>query len=361
MNNTTIRQALEQIPLPYLITDTQFQVLWCNSCMQEQYGWLNTSEAFHALLFGYDQEELCRSLQSQKKALSLDCRLPMTSLTLTVSPIDENEFLVLFAGQSLPELRQETSLTVFNKSLRTPLMQLFGGLATMSHRLDAKHLPYLQSMTRDCYQMLRSCISIAEYGEYINGESTLKKEYQELGRWIHGQLEPAISMLQGIGITLTYTPPEKSIFTNFDSEKMAMVLFSLISNSCMFCESGGKIHVTVTTQEKNAVISISDNGRGIPAEEISHVMEPYYSNGGQNSNLGLGLPLSKSIMEQHGGSLSLQSAIDIGTTITLSLPIQQAMPSGTLALRAPIAPYDEDRFSKRTIFLSVVMPPEEYL
>ncbi len=367
MNLNPICLALEQLQLPYLITDSTFRILWRNSCLQERYSWLSLSPTLDSLLYGYNKVQLLQELLTQKEPLTLNCRLPLLAVTMTLSLLpnceDEPQILVSFTGQPNLKDQQTSLLSSFHQNLSAPISQLFSTLSMLNHRLDEEYIPYLQSMTRDCYRMLRTCISVSEYSEYLGGTAALKKEYQELGRWLKDQLEPAIPMLERSGITLTYTLPEKPIFTAFDSEKLAVVLFSLLSNSCMFCEQNNSIHVTLTAREHNAILSISDKGRGIPAEVLPHVLEPYFSRGldeTEQPGIGLGLPLSQAILEQHGGTLALQSVQDEGTTVSISLPIRQELSSSTLPLRSAVASYGSNRYNKRNIFLSAVLPPEEF-
>jgi len=292
----------------------------------------------------------------------------MVNMTLTLSaqgdPLSLHpEYIVIaFTGAVSVKDSQNLSLTAFNQALRAPIRGLFGSIALLEHHLDEEYSSQLQSMNKECYQMLRACVSISEYTEYLNGTANLKKEAQNLCLWLKEQLAPLIPLLERNGFHLSYQLPEEDIICFFDSSKLSLVLFSLISNSCLFCDGQNTIKISVIRKEHTVRILLSDEGYGIPAEIMPKVMEPYFSRGldeDSKPGIGLGLPLSRAIMEHHGGTLTLQSTQDEGTTVALTLPLDASPLPSILPLRAAVPRYGNDRYAKHLIFLSTVLPAEE--
>ena len=109
-----------------------------------------------------------------------------------------------------------------------------------------------------------------------------------------------------------------------DSKRLHQMLLNLLSNALKFTPSGGEITIEVFRRGSDIAISVSDTGIGIRAEDIPKVLEPF----GQVESLmsqkhkgtGLGLPLTKELAELHGGSLTMESNVDAGTTVTITLP-----------------------------------------
>ncbi len=359
MNSIHIRQALEQLPLPYLITDRDLHILWSNDCLKEQYPYFNVCNDLSSLLLGYKREELYVKLQTGK-TLSLGCRLPMIPLTFSFSLLNEEEILVTLTP--VPGIEKNTTLAAFNRNLKAPIHGLLGSISLLNHCLDEEYLPQLQTMSRDCYQMLRACMSISEYHEYISGSANVELQHLDLCDFLREELDRTAISFRHMGIHLTYSLPEEAVTLPFDPEKIAIVLHSLLSNSCMFGESDNEIHVSLSCNDKYAKVIVSDQGHGIPAEKLSQVMEPYYSQGldeDDHPGLGLGLPLCKAIIEQHKGSFVLQSVQDQGTKAIFSLPLQQVC-GAYIPLRSPQTHYGQGPYSKRNIFLSTVLPAVEY-
>ena len=370
MNISQIRQALEHVPLPYLTTDSAFRILWSNSCLQKQYLYLSTLRSLEALLFGYDTEELLQHLKKQDRPLTLACKLPLLSLVLTLSVLSCNEegeieeLLVTFTGPVM-EKGKDPLLSSFNEALRQPIDGLFATVAYLRYRLDEQYNPELLSMTKDCYQLLRSCIYLSEYSELCGSNHPLKLQYQDLNTWIHQQLDPALPSLQRMGIRVEFDLTPSSVILPFDGDKLSIALFALLSNACLFCEGHNTVRISTTYDDNNVRLLVSDHGYGIPAERLPHVMEPYFSRGLDELSrpgIGLGLPLCKVIVERHGGNILLQSQQDRGTTVALTLPRKAALSSDVaMTLHAPKTAYVPERYPRWNIHLSTFLSPNEFM
>jgi signal transduction histidine kinase len=109
-----------------------------------------------------------------------------------------------------------------------------------------------------------------------------------------------------------------------DNKRLHQMLLNLLSNALKFTPVGGEISIDVFRRGADVCLSVSDSGIGIKAEDIPKVLEPF---GQVESELslrhqgtGLGLPLTKELAELHGGSLTMESNVDVGTTVTITLP-----------------------------------------
>lgn len=106
-----------------------------------------------------------------------------------------------------------------------------------------------------------------------------------------------------------------------DSKGFRQVLINLIRNAAdALPDKGGKITIRVKRHGERAFLDVADNGRGIPENVQAHIFEPFFSTKG-DKGLGLGLDISKKIIEAHGGQLDFRSAPDKGTTFRIALPV----------------------------------------
>jgi signal transduction histidine kinase len=87
-------------------------------------------------------------------------------------------------------------------------------------------------------------------------------------------------------------------------------------------DASGKVAVTVDLQGKNAVIEVSDNGRGIAPKHLPNIFRPFYTTKGDGT--GLGLSLARRIVEDHQGRIEVTSTVGQGTTFAVILPLQRA-------------------------------------
>ncbi|MFT5181187.1 MAG: signal transduction histidine kinase [Alphaproteobacteria bacterium] len=119
-----------------------------------------------------------------------------------------------------------------------------------------------------------------------------------------------------------------------DARRIKQVMINLLSNAVKFTEEGGTITIKAWhNSDSGCVIQVVDTGIGIAVVDIPKALGRFQQ---VDSDLnrkyqgtGLGLPLAKALVEQHGGSLDLQSRIGVGTTVTVRLPAERVLPPQT--------------------------------
>jgi signal transduction histidine kinase len=110
-----------------------------------------------------------------------------------------------------------------------------------------------------------------------------------------------------------------------DERKLKQILINLVSNAVKFSDTGGEVVIRVwSSKDSGYVVQVEDSGIGITLQDIPKALAPFQQiQSDLNRNYegtGLGLPLTKSLVELHGGSLNLDSQIGVGTTVTVRLP-----------------------------------------
>ena len=112
----------------------------------------------------------------------------------------------------------------------------------------------------------------------------------------------------------------------WDEDRMSEVLGNLLSNAFKFTERGGTVELNVATAKDAVEMRVRDTGAGIPAENVPFIFEKFFQADNQaaasTKGTGLGLAIAKSIVNAHGGSISVESKIGSGTTFAISLPIK---------------------------------------
>ena len=129
-------------------------------------------------------------------------------------------------------------------------------------------------------------------------------------------------------VALRTEVPDDLPALNADCRKLKQILANLLSNAIKFTPAGGSVTLRVWCRaDSGYVFQIVDTGIGIALEDIPKALTPFEQIGGlldrQHEGTGLGLPLAKSLVEQHGGSLDLQSEVGVGTTVTVRLPAER--------------------------------------
>ena len=137
--------------------------------------------------------------------------------------------------------------------------------------------------------------------------------------------------------TISYTPPDESLLIMGDPGRLNSVMSNLLSNAIKFTPVGGLIRVDARWDEDEIVVSVSDNGPGIPSEEIPRVFEHLFRGraaildpANPVEGTGLGLALAKTVIEQHGGRIWVTSVEGSGSTFYFSLPREPTPKTGSL-------------------------------
>jgi len=113
-----------------------------------------------------------------------------------------------------------------------------------------------------------------------------------------------------------------------DRARIEQVLMNIITNALKYTPDGGNIDIYGGRSGNDVCIKISDTGIGIPQDELARVFDRFYrvdkARSRESGGTGLGLPIAREIVTKHGGSIKIDSATDIGTTVTVTLPINAA-------------------------------------
>jgi signal transduction histidine kinase len=114
----------------------------------------------------------------------------------------------------------------------------------------------------------------------------------------------------------------------WDHDRMSEVLGNLLSNAFKFTPRGGEVELSVEPADDGIAMHVRDTGAGIPPEQVPHIFEKFYQADNQRATSqegsGLGLAIAREIVRAHGGDVSVESAVGVGTTFTIVMPLQAA-------------------------------------
>lgn len=182
---------------------------------------------------------------------------------------------------------------------------------------------------------------------HVAMESRLVEDLIESSRTRTGQLHIALrpsslvdvleaSMLsvgpnaeaKGVGLHLDVSGLGAHADLSADPTRLQQVFWNLMSNAVKFTPHGGRIDVVARAIAPGYVVTVSDTGRGIAPDMLPHVFEPFTkATIGSEQGLGLGLSIAKHIVEAHGGTISVESRLEAGTSFTITLPHGTAPPA----------------------------------
>jgi signal transduction histidine kinase len=120
---------------------------------------------------------------------------------------------------------------------------------------------------------------------------------------------------------------EPNLTTHGNSEQIKQVVMILLDNALKYTDTKGKINLTLKREYNNIILSLTNTGIGIPEEHLDRIFDRFYridkSRSRNSGGYGLGLAIAKTIVEQHGGKISVKSILNESTTFKVELPIKQ--------------------------------------
>ncbi len=146
----------------------------------------------------------------------------------------------------------------------------------------------------------------------------------DLGEVVDESLEMFQERIAHSRITIDKTIESSLPPIRADRDQLIQVLINLVMNSIHAMPEGGQLRLSLAREGSSVCLGLSDTGHGMPEEIRSKVFEPFFTTKDFGKGTGLGLTVVKGIIEEHGGTIAVESAVDKGTTFWIRLPLDEA-------------------------------------
>jgi signal transduction histidine kinase len=159
------------------------------------------------------------------------------------------------------------------------------------------------------------------------GQMVMARDVVELAPLLRGCVEKLAPQSQDADVALTLDVPE-GVFVTGDADRLAQVFANLLDNAVSHTAPGGNVTLGAGLVGDGRVVEVivTDSGSGIPAEEISRIFERFYQVDKarkRGRGAGLGLAITKEIVEAHGGTIRAESVVGLGSKLSVRLPVYQ--------------------------------------
>jgi signal transduction histidine kinase len=242
-------------------------------------------------------------------------------------------------------------LAHMSHELRTPLNAVIGfsellrseGTRTAPEETRAE---WLKAIHDSGVHLLALINDVLDYAKVDAGEAVLDEDTVDLA----ATLASCMNMLKEraakarVSLTRSVDPEIGPILA--DQRKLKQIVINLVTNAIKYNREGGSVDVSARPTPDGLLIEVRDTGNGIPADALGLVLEPFrqvdnaYNR--KNEGTGLGLPLTKRLVELHGGRLTIDSTVDVGTTVSVLLPRRRVVSAAAWA-SAPRQPQPSER------------------
>jgi len=220
-------------------------------------------------------------------------------------------------------------LANMSHELRTPLNAIISSSEVLKEEilgsLNEKQQRYIQNILKSSTHLLQLINDILDISKIEAGKMTLSLGYYSISNIVMESFSivKSLAYRKNIEVSINIVPPDFKI--KVDAKKLKQILYNLLSNAIKFTPENGKVTVDVFKGEQFMQVSVKDNGIGIKEEDQEKVFREFEqvdnSYERHYEGTGLGLPLTKKLVEMHGGEIYLVSKFGEGTEAIISLPI----------------------------------------
>ncbi|MCX7991670.1 MAG: ATP-binding protein [Proteobacteria bacterium] len=268
---------------------------------------LTVANAKEKILLSYLKEEKELYEELRKKILEIRQKDRAIEETRTIMSQNERLFTLGIMAASLAH------------EIKNPLIVIFGMMERMEPLItDSKAQGYFQIIKTELNRIqgimerLREYYKPKETEKQLNDLNLLIKETVNL-------TEHYLSRFKNVSISYELSDGIRPFY--FNRGQIQQVLVNLIINSAQAMpERGGKIYVRTFLMDEEAIIEIEDTGKGIKEENLDKIFSPFFTTKPPGEGTGIGLSISKEIVERHSGKITVESKEGVGTKFTIHLP-----------------------------------------
>ena len=234
------------------------------------------------------------------------------------------------AEEKIKKMIDEKSgfISIVAHELRTSLAAMKEGVSIVydgiAGRLNEKQKKFLNIAKRNADRLSVLINDVLDFQKLETNRMNLDVQNNDIKEFISEVHETMALYAKKNKVELSLELSDDLFEAKFDRSKINQVLTNLLSNAIKFTPEKGKVSIKVQRQNKEFVISVKDEGIGIPKEALAKIFECFYTvnqRGKEIQGTGLGLAIVHKIVMMHGGRIEVESEVDQGTTFTLFLPL----------------------------------------
>ncbi|TKG96313.1 hybrid sensor histidine kinase/response regulator [Puteibacter caeruleilacunae] len=217
--------------------------------------------------------------------------------------------------------------TNISHEFRTPLTLILSPLQKVRERYVGDEWLNKQNnlIYKNTQRLLSLIDQLMDFRKSELGSIKLKASKGELVSFVNEIYLSFAEVASQNNIVYTFDARQDKIDLVFDNSYMEKIIFNLLSNAFKFTPSGGSIGIMLSQTDKNAIIEVSDSGKGIPADKQSLIFERFYriDEGMSKRGTGIGLALTKRLVDLHHGSIEVESEEGKGARFIINFPLSE--------------------------------------
>jgi signal transduction histidine kinase len=249
------------------------------------------------------------------------------------------------------DLAKTQFLSTVSHELRTPLTVINGAIEILAHSggaLDPDKLNRLVGLARENTQALSRLVDdLLDMQRLENSEFSIEMDRVDLNEVARAALARIENYQSEKDVRMIFEPDPEPLFVTGDRQRLGQVVTNILSNAIKFSGTPGKVSMKLLRNRDCAQICVTDNGIGIPENAQDKVFGRFTqvdaSDTRNRGGSGLGMHISKQILERHKGSIGYSSVVGRGTTFVVTLPLERAAGDDSLSVRGGFAARPQQR------------------
>ena len=266
----------------------------------------------------------------------LFAQVPQQKQTLEQQVNERTQALrdALISAQAANRFKSEFIATISHE-LRTPLTCVIGMSSTLLRwsveSLSDKQKRYIQTIYNSGEHLLELIEDLLDFSELESGKTILNVSEFSLTQLAHQSLRMLSdrAAVDGVELDLNLSVEPQCDRFRADLGRVRHILFNLLSNAVKFTQTGGQVTLHVWREDDEAILEVEDTGIGIPQDRRSLLFQSFQqldaSYNRQYGGAGLGLALTKQLVDLHGGRIDVESTVGVGSKFSVRLPLQPAV------------------------------------
>lgn len=221
------------------------------------------------------------------------------------------------------ESREELLATV-SHDLRDPLGTIALANTTLREAVEGDPVVahVTQTIDRSVLRMEQLLGDLLDLATIESGHLSIEREAHDAGALLEEAVDAIAPRAASRGVAIELTRPAASLHVECDRRRVLQVLSNLLGNAVKFTPARGRIAIAARAEATHAVFSVADTGAGIAPDQLPHVFDRYWKSRDRGKGgTGLGLAIARGIVEQHGGTLLVDSRPGAGSTFWFTLPL----------------------------------------
>ena len=270
-------------------------------------------------------------LYKHKNKVNRELELTNIEISKQKEELSEQRDQLISLSKNLEEATQAKLMFFTNISheFRTPLTLLYGPLESIlkNEKLSVESTNLAKIMYKNVQVLMKLIDQIIDFRRYENGKMQTNFTFSDLNAFLNNICNSFLELAKKRRIHLSYSAVKEDFTLWFDSDKMEKICYNLLSNALKFTPQNGSVKVHLEkveiNEEYHVKLIVADTGVGISEQHIHQIFGRFYQVDKNISGSGIGLALTKVLVELHNGTIEIESIEGKGSSFYITIPFKQ--------------------------------------